>query len=321
LAATTATGRVCVTGGLGFIGSHLARELLERGHRVVCLDWLSGSYARGSGADAAAELERLGARIVVADVMSDAGGAALGAADAVVHLAAIPGVRGTRTFAELWHENALSTARVLEAARGARVLLASTSSVYGDAIRLPAHEALPPSPLNPYALSKVAAESAVAGAAREGADALTVRMFTVYGPGQRPEMAFASWIDALLDERPVSWCAHPETRREFTFVEDAVEGIVAALEHGRPGEAYNLGGADGSVALADALSELEAALGVSARIQLSGPSPAEIVATEACHQKSRRELGYEPVVSLREGVALQVEFTANSTQLTELSTV
>jgi UDP-glucuronate 4-epimerase len=303
-------GPICVTGGLGFIGSHLCRELAELGHDVVCVDRLTGSYAAGCGPEAVAPLSRLGVEVVVADVMSNEGARAFAGAAAVVHLAAIPGVRGTRSFAELWRENALVTAHVLARARHARVLLASTSSVYGDAVRLPAHERLPLSPLNPYALSKVAAEGFVREAAAAGADALTVRVFTVYGPGQRPEMAFAAWTDALLADRPLLWCAHPETHREFTYVEDAVEGILAALEHGRAGETYNLGGGSGSVALAGALSEIESTLGRTARIELASPSPAEIIVTEACHEKSRRELGYEPVVELSEGIALQTAAAA-----------
>ena len=122
---------------------------------------------------------------------------------------------------------------------GVRFVLVSSSSVYGNATELPTPEHAPPAPLNPYAASKVAAEEVVR---ESGADAVVVRPFSVYGPGQRPEMAFARWIDCLAVEQPLPWHASPGTARDFTYVDDAVAGILAALRHGRGGEAYNLSG-------------------------------------------------------------------------------
>ena len=143
-------------------------------------------------------------------------------------------------------------------ARGVRFVLVSSSSVYGDARELPTPEHAPPAPLNPYAASKVAAEAAVR---EHGADAVIVRPFTCTGPGQRPEMAFARWIDLPPHRQPLPWYAPPGTARDFTYVDDAVAGILAALRRGRAGEAYNLSGWR-SVELRAALGVLEEAVGL-----------------------------------------------------------
>jgi UDP-glucuronate 4-epimerase len=293
------TGSVCVSGGLGFIGSHLCRALAARGHQVVALDRLSGDYAPGSGPDAARELAGLpNVAVVEADLHSRAGTDALSGAGAVVHLAALPGVRASHAASELWAANVGATDHVLATA-GGRVLFASTSSVYGDAPFLPASEEVQRSPLNAYAASKVAAEQACAAAG----DVVIARLFTVFGPGQRPDMAFARWIQALGRGLPIHWCARPGARREFTYVGDAVRGLIAALEHGRPGEAYNIAGC-GSIAVRSALRNLESLIGQSADLDLHAPGN-EALATAACGRKARGELGYVPQVGLREGLERQ----------------
>jgi UDP-glucuronate 4-epimerase len=300
--------RVCVTGGLGFIGSHLCRALAGRGHEVVCVDRLSASYGTGSRPGAVAPLVRLGVRIIHADVARDPVDVLLERVDAVVHLAALPGVRSAHSFAELWQQNSLATERLVEAAaaRGQRLVLASSSSVYGDSPRLPTPERTPSSPLGLYAVSKLAAEQACLRAHRRlGADAVIARLFTVFGPGQRTDMAFARWIEGIASGRPILWCAGRGARREFTYVADAVAGLVAALERGRPGEAYNIAGS-GSWPLRDALALLESMLGRRAEIRRRRPSPSEAIATAACGEKAARELGYRPELSLEQGLERQV---------------
>jgi nucleoside-diphosphate-sugar epimerase len=233
-------GRVCVTGGLGFIGSHLCRALAARGHRVVCVDRAVGPR----GAPPAGELRALpGVEVVVGDVTRDPLPPILDGAEAVLHLAALPGVRAAHPARELWRSNAYATARLARSlGPGRRLVLASTSSVYGNAGRVPTPEDWPAAPLNPYAVTKLAAENAALAAARAGADVVVCRLFTVFGPRQRPDMAFARWIEAILGGDPVPWCAQPGARREFTYVGDAVRGLIAALERGRAGSVYNLPG-------------------------------------------------------------------------------
>lgn len=285
-----APARVCVTGAAGFIGTHLCRALRERGYDVRAVDWTGG------------------VEIVRADVSDDPLELLLDGCDAVFHLAALPGVRADHPMPELWRHNAAATDRLVRALRpGQRLVLASTSSVYGDARVLPVEEDSPPSPLNPYAVTKLAAEGSALGAARRGADIVVCRLFTVFGEGQRADMAFARWIDAIDAGRPVTWCAPPGARREFTYVGDAVRGLIAALERGRSGEVYNLAGS-GSTPVAAALRQIEEILGRRARL-VRRPAFSEAVATAASGDKALAELGHAPRVALRDGLERQVEAT------------
>ena len=299
---------MAVTGGLGFVGAHLCHALAARGWHVRCIDRLSGAYAAGSGHDAWSSLASLqNVALLRADVGREPIDALLEGAQAVVHLAALPGVRTRHDSGELWSENVLSTARLgAEAAsRGQRFVLASTSSVYGNAKRVPSAEDAAPAPLSPYATSKLAAEEASLGlASRLGADVLIARLFTVFGPGQRPDMAFARWIRAIMAGRPVEWCAHATTTRDFTYVGDAVAGLIAALEHGRGGEIYNIAGC-GPVPLRHALTVLERLLERPALVRRRQPFAGEAAATWGCGEKAARELGYRPRVSLEQGLERQ----------------
>ena len=296
---------VAVTGGLGFIGTHLCRALALRGVEVRCLDRLQGA----EGDERWSEVAGLpGITRVRADVGTDSLDAALDGADAVIHLSGLPGVRAGHRFSDLWRENTLNTVRLARetARRGPRFLLASTSSVYGDACRLPTAEDARPAPLNAYAISKLAAEQAcLTAVAQEGADAVIARLFTVYGEGQRRDMAFARWIDAIIGARPIPLCARPGTARDFTYVGDAVKGLLAALEHGRAGQIYNVSGA-GSASLLHALALLESILGSPARIQRTEPFSGEATVTSGCGRKAAAELGYRPRHSLAEGLGRQV---------------
>ena len=284
--------RVVVTGGLGFIGAHLCRALTDRGYQVLALDRRRGG-----------RLTDIEARRV--DLSTGALRAHLVGADAVVHLVALPGARARHPLGELWRHNVRATERVIEAMpSGCRLLFASTSSVYGDAAEVPTPEGAPTRPLNPYAASKLAAERAALAAAGRGTDAVICRLFTVYGPGQRDDMAFARWIRAIRAGRPVAWCARPGARREFTYVGDAVRGLVAALERGRPGRVYNVAGA-GSTPVRSALAELEELLGRPALLSIRPGAP-EATVTAACGRRALAELGYAPAVTLREGLERQV---------------
>jgi len=287
--------KVLVTGGLGFIGGRLSGALLDAGFAVRCVDNLSGSYAPERGVAAAAALAARGAELAIGEAST----AHVRGADAVIHLAALPGVRTRRPVSELRVANVELTDRLARAAaaRGARFVLISSSSVYGNARELPTPEHAPLAPLNRYAESKVAAEAAVLG---HGGDAVIVRPFTVYGPGQRPEMAFARWIAAMASGEPVPWHAAPGTARDFTYVDDAVAGIIAALRRGRSGEAYNLSGWR-STRLRDALGLLG-----PGRVHERPPSATEALVTSGCSRKAVAELGYAPRVDLATGIGRQL---------------
>ena len=264
--------RILVTGGLGFIGSRLCSALLYEGFEVRCVDSLSGPSAEPRH---------------------------VRGMDAVIHLAALPGVRTRHSPAVLHATNVELTDRLAAAAgrQGARFVFVSSSSVYGNASLLPTPEHAPLSPLNPYAASKVAAERA---ALARGADTVIARPFTVYGPGQRPDMAFARWIAAIQAGAPIPWHASPGTARDFTYVDDAVAGLIAALRHGRSGEAYNVSGGR-SVSLRDAVD----LLGPAEIVELPSRS-VEAVVTSGCGRKASAELGYEPRVDLATGLERQL---------------
>jgi nucleoside-diphosphate-sugar epimerase len=221
--------------------------------------------------------------------------------DAAIHLAALPGVRTRRPAAVLRAANVDLTDRLARAAarQGTRFVFASSSSVYGNAGPLPTPEHAPLVPLNRYSESKAAAEAAVLA---RGGDPVIVRPFTVYGPGQRPDMAFARWIAALESGEPVPWNAATGTARDFTYVDDAVAGLIAALRHGRSGEAYNVSGWR-SVDLREALALLAPG---AADLRELPPSTAEALVTSGCPRKAAAELGYLPRVSLAHGLDRQL---------------
>jgi UDP-glucuronate 4-epimerase len=290
--------QVLVTGGLGFIGSRLVPRLLDDGFAVRCVDDLSGVHAPGIGLAAAAELAGRGAEVLVERTHPDH----VRGVDAVVHLAALPGVRSARSPALLRAVNVELAGRLARAAarRGARFVFASSSSVYGNASVLPTPEDAGPAPLNPYAESKVAAEEAVLA---HGGDPVITRPFTVYGPGQRPDMAFARWIRALGAGEPLPWHAPAGTARDFTYVDDVASGILAALRRGHAGRAYNLSGWR-PVPLRDALGLL--AGGGEAVLDEVPSSAAEARVTHGCGLRAAADLGYAPRVELAEGLRLQL---------------
>jgi UDP-glucuronate 4-epimerase len=299
--------RVLVTGGLGFIGSRLCRVLLDEGLAVRCVDSLGGAYAPGAGPAAAPALENRGAEVIVAE----AGPQHVDGMDAVVHLAALPGVRWKRSAQELHAVNTeLSGALASAAARaGARFVFTSSSSVYGNASELPTPEHARLSPLNPYAESKVAAEAAVLAG---GGDPVIVRPFSVYGPAQRPDMAFARWARALDAGEPVPWHAPPGSARDFTYVDDVAAGILAALRRGRGGRAYNLSGWR-AVDVREAFDML--ARGRRARVQELPSGAAEAIVTHGCGRRAAAELGYEPSVELEAGLERQLADAATRDRL------
>ena len=292
--------RVLVTGGLGFIGSRLCAALLEEGADLRVVDDLSGHYAPGTGPAAAAMLAARGAEVTIAP----ADPAHVTGRDAVIHLAGLPGVRTRRPPSALREANVALSERLVRATSGggARFVLVSSSSVYGNASELPTPEHAPLAPSTP---TRPARSRPRTSCSEHGADAVIVRPFSVYGPGQRPEMAFAHWIDCLGTQRPLPWHASPGTARDFTYVDDAVAGILAALRRGRPGEAYNLSGWR-SVDLRAALALLEEEFGRRASLASTPGSAAEARVTQGCGRKAAAELGYEPRTDLATGLRHQL---------------
>ena len=241
--------RYLVTGCAGFIGSHLTDALVQRGHEVIGVDAFTDYYPRPQKES---NLEKArgaaGHSLVEVDLSEAALEPLLENVDGIFHLAAQPGVRGSwgATFAHYVRDNILATQRLFEAAasKGVRIVMSSTSSVYGNAETYPTREEAIPRPVSPYGVTKLACESLARAYTESFAlEVVLLRYFTVYGPRQRPDMAFARIISALLNGNPFSVYGTGEQSRDFTFVDDAVEATIAAMERGPRAIVYNVGGA------------------------------------------------------------------------------
>jgi UDP-glucuronate 4-epimerase len=241
--------RALVTGAAGFIGSQLSARLLADGHDVTGLDAFTPYYdLESKRANLQPLLQHPGFGLVEADLRT-ADLQPFTAVDVVFHLAAQPGVRTSwgEPFADYLGHNTLATQRLLEASRAMvtppRFVLASSSSIYGEAERHPTSEDLKPRPVSPYGVTKLAAEQLLeAYAANFGVEGVALRFFTVYGPGQRPDMAFHRFIEAALQGRPITVYGDGEQRRDVTHVADAVRATVLAMRAPAGNAVVNVGG-------------------------------------------------------------------------------
>jgi UDP-glucuronate 4-epimerase len=305
--------RIVVTGAAGFVGSHLSDELVARGHEVVGVDAFTRFYARDLKERNVAALRRVPGFTLHERNLLDRPGLedVLAGADAVCHLAGRPGVRGGAPVV-FEAGNVRTTEAVMHGAAGAgvrRVLLASSSSVYGPASG-PVREDAPLRPLSPYARSKRRAEQVAARLARRhGLELVTLRYFTVYGPRQRPDMAFARFVRAALGAGEMPLLGDGRQTRDFTYAGDAAEATALALERGRPGRVYNVSGGR-PVVLADALRLLGAAAGCAPELAERPADAREPRSTAADLGLTRAELGWEPRTSLELGLRRQVEHAA-----------
>jgi UDP-glucuronate 4-epimerase len=306
---------VLVTGGAGFIGSHLTRRLLARGDRVTVLDDFNDFYdparKRRNLATLLAEPALHGRLALVEGDIRDAPLVerlfAGGAFDAVVHLAARAGVRPSLREPILYEDvNCIGTLRLLEAARRHgpdRFIFGSSSSVYGINTKVPfAEDDEVNQPISPYATTKRTGELLCYNYHHlYGFRVACLRFFTVYGPAQRPEMAIHKFTDLLARGQPVTMYGAGDSRRDYTYVEDILDGIEAALELAPGFEILNLGGAD-TTALADLVRWLAAELAVEPRIEYLADQPGDVPITFADVSKAARLLGYSPKVPIREGL-------------------
>jgi len=308
---------ILVTGGAGFIGSHLTRRLLERGERVTALDDFNDFYDPAlKRENAAAFAGRADWRLVEGDIRDAALVDALFERerfDAVVHLAARAGVRPSLKEPILYEEvNCIGTLRLLEAARRhgpANFVFASSSSVYGINEKVPFAEDDPVDlPISPYATTKRAGELLCFNYSHlYGLRTSCLRFFTVYGPAQRPEMAIAKFTDLIARGRTLPLYGTGQTRRDYTYIDDIVDGIVAALELAPKFEIFNLGGSQ-TTTLIDLVHWIAGELGVEPRIELLPEQPGDVPITFADVAKAGRMLGYAPKVPIREGLARYVDW-------------
>ncbi len=310
---------VLVTGGAGFVGSHLVDSLLGEGIRVTTLDNFDGFYPRSiKDQNIATHRQRPGWRLVEADIR-DAGALREqlnGDYDLVVHLAAKAGVRPSIDDPIAYQDvNVKGTQNLLEIARERKIpgfVFASSSSVYGVNPRVPwSEEDHVLEPISPYASTQVSGE--LLGHVYShlyGIRFTALRLFTVYGPRQRPDLAIHKFARLMLAGKPIPVFGDGSTRRDYTFVGDIVSGIRAAMAYDRsPFEVINLGN-NQTLSLSDMISGLEAALGTTARIDRLPEQPGDVPQTWANIEKARKLLGFEPRTTYRDGVKKFVESLA-----------
>jgi UDP-glucose 4-epimerase len=301
--------KTVVTGAAGFIGSHLVDALLRDGHEVTGVDAFVPYYPRALKERnlAAARTQRgftlVEGRLQDLDLQPILAGAAQ-----VFHLAAQAGVRASwgRDFEIYTDNNVLATQRLLEAALAAgtpRLVYASSSSVYGEAPALPLREDSHCQPLSPYGVTKLAAEHLAHLYERNhGLPVVSLRYFTVYGPRQRPDMAFHRFLRAARDGAPVPLYGDGRQTRDFTYVDDIVRATRAAGDSGRPGRVYNVGGGE-RVALHDVLALIEEVTGRRLQLDRQAAQKGDMRDTFADTQAAREDLAFCSRVSLREGLA------------------
>jgi UDP-glucuronate 4-epimerase len=307
--------RALVTGCAGFIGSHLTESLLADGHDVLGVDCFNDNYARALKLDnLSTALAYDSFRFVRRDLAEAELRPLLAGRDVVFHLAAEPGVRsswGTR-FDSYLRNNVQATQRLLEAAKalpGLRFVYASSSSVYGDAERLPTPEDTTPRPFSPYGVTKLSAEQlCLLYHGNHDVPAVALRYFSVYGPRQRPDMAFNRFCRAALRGEPITLYGDGRQTRDFTFVADVVAATrAAATASSAPGRVYNVGGGS-RVSLIETLQVLAAATGRPLDLRLEDREHGDVSDTGADIRRARAELGFTPRTSLEEGLCAELEW-------------
>jgi nucleoside-diphosphate-sugar epimerase len=299
--------RYVVTGAAGFIGSHLLRALVERGHDAVGWDAFTDYYD-----PALKEENARGLPVERVDLAADTFD--LSGVDGVFHLAGQPGVRSFGdVFPVYVRQNVLVSQRVFEAAVavGARVVLASSSSIYGDAEAYPTPESAVGSPLSPYGITKLATEHLAYAYGREfGLDCVILRYFTVYGPRQRPDMAITKIVACLAEGRSFELYGDGTQSRSFTYVDDAVEATTMAMEKAPAGSIYNVGGGV-EASMLEAIEVLAGTAGRRLELVRAPRREGDAGRTAADTTRIRADLGWEARTPLEQGLAAQWRWAAD----------
>jgi UDP-glucuronate 4-epimerase len=303
--------RILITGGAGFIGSHLAERLSKDGHEIFILDDLNDFYAPALKRQNLVEVERAGlagfydcdirnaerTREILVDLSPGV----------VIHLAARGGVRQSLEQPLLYEEvNVRGTLALLEASRIAGVrkfIFASSSSVYGTGSELPFREDdLTQCPISPYAATKIAGEKiCFVYSHLYGLDVVCLRLFTVYGPRQRPDLAICKFAKLIDAGREIQIHGDGQTSRDYTYIDDVINGIVASVHLGGSYDVFNLGSAC-PVSLETVIETLEQAFNTKAKVRRIPSQPGDVPVTYADVSKARAVLGYQPCTPFHTGV-------------------
>ena len=313
--------KIVVTGAAGFIGSWLSEKLLALGHEVTGIDCLTDYYLPDiKRKNLEPALKASGFEFLEQDILRTNLSEILHECEVVFHQAAQAGVRASwgRSFEMYTDNNVLATQRLLEAAKDLpikRFVFASSSSVYGDAESIPVTERETPRPVSPYGVTKLAAENLCRLYYKNfGVQTVSLRYFTVYGPRQRPDMAFHKFIKAMVREEPIPVFGTGEQTRDFTFIEDAVAANVLAMEKGAGGEVYNIGGGS-RIALNRAIELLEGIIGKKAKRNQSNSQKGDVLHTWSDATKAQTELGFNPQHGIEDGLKKEVEWLLASPHL------
>jgi UDP-glucose 4-epimerase len=310
--------KALVSGAAGFIGSHLTAELLEQGAQVVGLDCFTDYYPRPvKEANLAENRTHRHFQFVEARLQDVDLAAVLDGVTHVFHLAAQAGVRKSwgRDFRTYTDHNVDASQRLLEACVGRplhRFVYASSSSLYGDAVAIPMREDALPQPVSPYGVTKLAAEQLChLYQVNYGIPTESMRYFTVYGPRQRPDMAFHRFIKAALTDDPITLYGDGEQTRDFTFVTDAVAATIAAGERGVPGRAYNVGGGS-RVSMNQVVDIIARIAGKRLDVRREPVQKGDMRDTYADTTLARTDLGFAPRVSLEQGIEAEYRWMSNT---------
>ena len=307
--------RLVVTGACGFIGSHLCDRLLEAGHEVAGIDGYVPFYPREmkerniANASASKRFTLHETLIEKADKLESL----LEGASAIYHLAAQAGVRASwgDDFAGYVEHNVLGTQRLLEAAvavKVPRMIYASSSSVYGDVNELPLRESMALAPVSPYGVTKLAAEHLVHLYGKASDLSVTsLRFFTVYGPRQRPDMAFHRFLKAVKGGEPITLYGDGEQTRDFTFIADLIDVLQCSLVQGRPGLVYNVGGGQ-RTSILKVLETIGTVTGREVRILRQEGQKGDMRDTLADTTQAARDLGFIPKTPLAAGLKAEWEW-------------
>lgn len=309
--------RCLVTGAAGFIGSTLCDRLLESGHSVTGIDSFVPYYSRElkeenlRGAHASENFSFMEKDLC--EVFEDPDSGFLNDYDVVFHQAAQAGVRSSwgKDFQIYIHNNINASQKLLEAAKrkpGIRIVYASSSSVYGETDRFPMNENDATRPVSPYGVSKLAAENLMHLYNHNfGVETVSLRYFTVYGPRQRPDMAFHRIIRSILTGEEFRLFGSGNQSRDFTFVGDIVDANISAATMGKPGKIYNLGGGT-RISMNDVIALMEKIAGKKANVVREGRQDGDVTNTGADVSSAKADLNFKPAVSLEEGLEREIEY-------------
>ena len=306
--------KALITGAAGFIGSHLADRLIASGVPVVGIDCFTDYYPRAEKEQHLETLRHQPAFQLVEAALATADlPALLDGVTHVFHLAAQAGVRKSwgRDFGVYTENNVDATQVLLEACAGRpieRFVYASSSSVYGDDVPMPMREDARPQPVSPYGVTKLAAEHLChLYHVNHSVPAVALRFFTVYGPRQRPDMAFRRFLRAAARDEPVTQYGDGRQTRDFTFVADAVSATVAAATRGKPGAVYNIGGGS-RVELIEVFELVRRLTGRPLRVERAEPQRGDMRDTFADTTRARADLGFAPTATLEQGLRAEYDW-------------